>query len=94
MPQRPSASSLSLDPYVVDTLLPDLVGHDRQPSAFLVYLFLWRHSLGTGGTLRKRRIQQGPYTVCTERPLEGRVTARDLVVRVSPRPDLPAPLLA
>ena len=32
---------LSLDPYVIETLMPDLVGHDRQPSAFLVYLFLW-----------------------------------------------------
>lgn len=31
---------LKLDPYVVDTLLPDLVGHDRAPSAFLVYLYL------------------------------------------------------
>jgi hypothetical protein len=29
-----------LDPYVLDTLMPDLVGHDRQPSAFLVYLYL------------------------------------------------------
>jgi hypothetical protein len=29
-----------LDPYLVDTLMPDLVGHDRQPSAFLVYLYL------------------------------------------------------
>jgi DNA-binding GntR family transcriptional regulator len=28
------------DPYVVDSLMPDLVGHDRQPSAFLVYLYL------------------------------------------------------
>jgi hypothetical protein len=28
------------DPYLVDSLMPDLVGHDRQPSAFLVYLFL------------------------------------------------------
>jgi hypothetical protein len=33
-----------MDEYVVDTLLPDLVGHDRQPSAFLVYLFLWRQT--------------------------------------------------
>ena len=33
-----------LDPYVIDTLLPDLVGHDRRPGAFLVYLFLWRHT--------------------------------------------------
>ena len=31
---------LSLDFYIVETLLPDLVGHDRRPSAFLVYLAL------------------------------------------------------
>jgi transcription initiation factor IIE alpha subunit len=31
---------LKLDSYVVETLLPDLVGHDRRPSAFLVYLAL------------------------------------------------------
>lgn len=29
-----------LDRYVVDTLMRDLVGHDRRPSAYLVYLFL------------------------------------------------------
>lgn len=34
--------ALSIDPYVIDSLMPDLVGHDRQPSAFLVYLLLWR----------------------------------------------------
>jgi transcription initiation factor IIE alpha subunit len=32
--------TLTLDSYIVDTLLPDLVGHDRRPSAFLVYLAL------------------------------------------------------
>jgi DNA-binding MarR family transcriptional regulator len=31
---------LSIDAYVLDTLLPDLVGHDRKPAAFLVYLYL------------------------------------------------------
>jgi hypothetical protein len=34
--------TICLDAYVVDSLLPDLVGHDRQPSAFLVYLVLWK----------------------------------------------------
>jgi len=38
------ADPLAVDPYVVDTLLPDLVGHDRRPSAFLVYLVLWRRT--------------------------------------------------
>jgi len=37
-----------LDSYIVDSLLPDLAGHDRQPSAFLVYLVLWRRSHGAG----------------------------------------------
>lgn len=34
----------TLDTYVVDVLLPDLIGHDRRPAAFLVYLFLLRHA--------------------------------------------------
>jgi Mn-dependent DtxR family transcriptional regulator len=33
-----TAACLTLDAYVVETLLPDLVGHDRRASAFLVYL--------------------------------------------------------
>lgn len=39
-------SRLTLDAYVLDTLMPDLVGHDRQPSAFVVYLYLLRHAKG------------------------------------------------
>jgi hypothetical protein len=35
-----------VDTYVIDALMPDLVGHDRRPSAFLVYLYLWRKSGG------------------------------------------------
>ena len=31
---------ISLDDYVVDVLLRDLVGHDRRPVCFLVYLWL------------------------------------------------------
>jgi hypothetical protein len=34
----------NLDDYVVDVLMPDLVGHDRRPAAFLVYLFLLRRA--------------------------------------------------
>jgi hypothetical protein len=39
---------LALDAYVVDVLMRDLVGHDRAPSAFVVYLWLWRMSRGEG----------------------------------------------
>jgi len=30
----------NLDPYLTDILMRDLVGHDRRPAAFLVYLWL------------------------------------------------------
>jgi hypothetical protein len=46
MPQP--AETVPLDRYVLDTLMRDLVGHDRQPSAFLVYVYLWRHTHGAG----------------------------------------------
>ena len=39
---------MKLDPYVIDTLMRDLVAHSRSSSAFLVYLQLYRHTLGTG----------------------------------------------
>jgi len=31
---------LAFDDYVTDVLMRDLVGHDRRPVAFLVYLWL------------------------------------------------------
>lgn len=37
-----------LPTYLTDVLMRDLVGHDRAPSAFLVYLWLWRMSRGEG----------------------------------------------
>jgi hypothetical protein len=37
---------IRLDGYVLETLLPDLVGHDRSPSSFLVYLALWGLAAG------------------------------------------------
>ncbi|MBV9879208.1 MAG: helix-turn-helix domain-containing protein [Gemmatirosa sp.] len=39
-------AEFSVDAYVVDVLLPDLVGHDRHPSAFLTYVALWRRTRG------------------------------------------------
>ena len=37
-------SLLQIDDYILDTLMRDLIGHDRQPSAFIVYLHLWRET--------------------------------------------------
>lgn len=36
-----------LDAYVVDTLMGDLVGHDKSPAAFIVYLYLTARAAGT-----------------------------------------------
>jgi DNA-binding MarR family transcriptional regulator len=34
-------ATVPVDDYVLDVLMRDLVAHDQQPSAFLVYLFLF-----------------------------------------------------
>jgi len=37
---------IALDAYVLDVLMADLIAHDRQPSAFVLYLWLWRVTNG------------------------------------------------
>ena len=32
---------IAVDEYVLDVLMRDLAGHDRSPTAFLVYMALW-----------------------------------------------------
>jgi transcription initiation factor IIE alpha subunit len=54
--------SLRLDEYVIDILMRDLVGHDHSASAFLVYLFLWRQTLG----VRKRRARMSHRQIAEE----------------------------
>ena len=39
---------LAIDPHVVDVLLPDLVGHDKRPSSFVLYLWLYSMTRGMG----------------------------------------------
>lgn len=43
----------TLDAYVIDTLMPDLVLHERSPSAFLVYVTLWRAAAGRRAAVRR-----------------------------------------
>ena len=33
--------TVPVDDYVLDVLMRDIVGHDRQPAAYLVYLYLY-----------------------------------------------------
>jgi hypothetical protein len=37
---------IALDSYILDVLMRDLIGHDRMPSAFVMYLWLWRQTKG------------------------------------------------
>ena len=52
---------VTLDAYVTDVLMRDLVGHDRMPSSFLVYLWLWRATIGEG----KQRVGASLQTIAT-----------------------------
>ena len=52
---------IAFDDYVMDVLLRDLVGHDRAPSAFLVYLHLWTESEG-----RKRAAVRASHQTIAE----------------------------
>ena len=50
------------DPYILDVLMPDLVGHDRSPAAFVVYLYL----LGKAGRARRDTVAASLQTIATE----------------------------
>jgi len=39
--------TIAVDDYVVDVLMRDIVGHDRQPAAYLVYLYLYGQAART-----------------------------------------------
>jgi len=39
---------MKIDPYILDTLMRDLVAHSRSSAAFLVYLQLYRQTHGAG----------------------------------------------
>jgi len=93
--------TVEVDAYVFDTLMRDLIGHDRAASAFVVYLHLWRASLGAGepsvrtslrdiaeGTgLSKRGIQEA-LSILSRRQLVGiaRQSITDVPVYTVKRP--------
>jgi len=76
-------ATITLDRYVVDTLMPDLVGHDRQPSAFLVYLYLWRQTHDDGTQTAQIALQDiAEATGLSKRAVQGalgRLVKRRLV---------------
>jgi hypothetical protein len=47
-------AQIALDSYIIDCLLPDLVGHDRRLSSFIVYVSLYRQAaLETSWSVRR-----------------------------------------
>jgi hypothetical protein len=53
---------IALDAYVFDVLMPDLVGHDRRPACFIVYLFL----LGKAARGRSDAVSVSLQTIATK----------------------------
>ena len=52
----------NLDNYVIDVLMPDLVGHDRRPATFIVYLYLLR----TAATTKRDTLRVSLQTIATK----------------------------
>jgi len=66
-----------MDPYICRVLMRDLAGHDRKPSAFLVYLYLWFETTqDPGRALSLQEISDG--TGLSKRTVQ---EARNLLVR-------------
>ena len=78
------------DPYLLETLMPDLVGHDRQPSAFLVYL----HLAHRAAQARARSVAASLQTIAADTGLSKSAVQRGLrtlVRRRLVRVEKPAP---
>ena len=70
----------TLDPYVLDVLMPDLVGHEHSPAAFVVYLYLWHRIAAAEG----RAVQLSYATIALETGLS-RVTAQRAIALLARR---------
>jgi DNA-binding MarR family transcriptional regulator len=66
--------AIRLDPYVVETLMADLVGHDHSPSSFLVYLTLWgRTGMRRGAKARLSHRELAEETGLSKSAVQGAV---------------------
>ncbi|HET7711826.1 MAG TPA: hypothetical protein VFL80_07840, partial [Thermoanaerobaculia bacterium] len=54
--------SVEIDSYILETLLVDLVGHDRAPSSYVVYLYLWHRTFGSG----EKSVRASHQTIAAE----------------------------
>lgn len=56
-------SVFTLERYVTEVLMRDLVGHDHLPSAFLVYLFFRGRATADEGNAKSGRRRMHPVTI-------------------------------
>ncbi len=72
-----------IDSYVVETLMPDLVLHDRRPSTFLVYLHLACRSAGRRPPLQTSHQEMADATGLSKSAVQGaiRILLRRRLVR-------------
>ena len=65
---------MTVDNYVVDVLMRDLISHDRSPSAFVVFLHLWRHTHGaTRGSVHQSHQQIAEATGLSKSSVQGAI---------------------
>jgi len=81
---------MKIDPYLVDTLMRDLVAHSRSSAAFLVYLQLYRQTHGAGReTVSISHKVLAELTGISKRSVQtalAHLIARRLIRRRKPRP--------
>jgi hypothetical protein len=77
-----ASRSCRLDAYVIETLMADLVRHERSPSAFLVYLQLW-HGASARRTTRISHQDMAIATGLSKSAVQGaiRILARRRLIR-------------
>lgn len=72
--------TIPIDDYVLDILMRDIVGHDQQPAAFLVYLFLY----GRAARQRWRPVQASLRILANETGLS-KSAVQDALLRLHRR---------
>jgi hypothetical protein len=65
-------TTAQIDTYILDTLMADLVGHDRRPSAYLTFLAIW--SAGDGGQTALSYADLSRKTGLSKRSVQAAVT--------------------
>jgi hypothetical protein len=81
-----------VDPYVIDSLMPDLVGHDRRPSAYVLYLAMVRRARPDGTislSLQSLAVATGLSKTATQRSIAHLVRRGLLAVQFAETTQVP-----